>query len=147
MICDMNTGLKILLFGVGALITALFAVLLFMTAREGRQVGLAATVQMGELNEDIKNSGIMKYDGIEVYGSDVVNCIKEYLGDYTATETAPIYVHVEALSEAYTHTNGSFIDDIKDFTNLRYIKPTALFRGVVIRNVNDVITGINFIQK
>jgi hypothetical protein len=143
----MNTGLKILLFGVTALITALFAVLLFMTAKEGRQVGLAATIQMGELNEDIKNSGIMKYDGTEVYGSDVVNCIKEKLGDYVASETAPVYVYVKTLSSVNTYTNGVTIGDIRDFTNMRYIKPTAIFHGDIVKNINDIIVGINFIQQ
>jgi hypothetical protein len=143
----MNTSLKILLFGITALITALFAVLLFMTAKEGRQVGLAATIQMGELNDDIKNSGIMKYDGTEVYGSDVVNCIKEILGDYTAGETAPLYVYVKTLSSENTYTNKGYIVDIKNFTNMRYIKPTAMFCGEIVKNVNDVIVGINFIQQ
>jgi hypothetical protein len=143
----MNTGLKILLFGVGALITALFAVLLFMTAKEGRQVGFAATTQMSELNEEIMNSGIMKYDDLEVYGSDVVNCIKENLGDFTAAETAPIYVRVETSFSDNTYTNGSVIDEIRDFTKLRYIKPITVFRGNIIKNINDVIVGIYFIQQ
>jgi hypothetical protein len=143
----MNTGLKMLLFGVGALITALFAVLLFMTAKEGRQVGFAATTQMSELNEDIMNSGIMKYDDLEVYGSDVVNCIKENLDEFTAAETAPIYVRVKTTSSDNTYTNGSVIDEIRDFTKQRYIKPTTVFRGDIIKNINDVIVGINFIQQ
>lgn len=143
----MNTGLKIFLFGVGALITALFAVLLFMTAKEGREVGFAATNQMSELNEDIKNSGILKYNDIDVFGSDVVNCIKENLGDYTATETAPLYVHVTTSTAVNTYTNGSFITEVRDFTKPRYIKPTSVFHGEVIKNVNDVIIGVNFIQK
>ncbi len=143
----MNTSLKILLFGVGTLITALFAVLLFMTAKEGRQVGFAAITQMSELNEDIRNSGIMKYEDQEVNGSDVVNCIKENLGDYTSTETAPIYVHVKTSTATNTYTNGSFINDVRNFTNIRYIKPTAIFRGDVVKNTNEVIIGIDFIQR
>ena len=143
----MNTGLKILLFGVGALITALFAILLFMTAKEGRQVGFAATTQMSELNEDIKNSGILKYKDMEIYGSEVVNCMKENLGDYTATETAPIYVCVETSSSTNTYTNGSVIEEARDFTKSRYIKPTAVFRGDIIKNTNDVIIGLHFIQQ
>lgn len=143
----MNTGLKMLLFGVSALITALFAVLLFMSAKEGRQVGFAATTQMSELNEDIMNSGIMKYDDLEVYGSDVVNCIKENLGDFTASETAPIYISVETSSSINTYSNGSVIDEVRDFTKQRYIKPTTVFRGNIIKNINNVIVGISFTQQ
>lgn len=143
----MNTGLKVLLFGVGALITALFAILLFMTAEEGRQVGFAATTQMSEINEDIKNSGILKYENMEIYGSEVVNCMKENLGDYTEAEAAPIYIRVETSSSTNTYTNGTLIDEVRDFTKPRYIKPTAIFRGDIIKNINDVIIGLNFIQQ
>lgn len=143
----MNTAHKILLFGVGALITALFAVLLFMTAKESRQIGFAATVKLGELNDDIRNSGITKYDDIEVYGSDVINCVKENLGDYSETETAPLFVHVETSKSINTYTNISIIDGIRDFTKINYVKPTAVFQGDVVRNINDVIIGINFVQK
>lgn len=110
-------------------------------------MGFAATAQMSELNQDIKNSGIMKYNGIEVYGSDVVNCIKENLGDYTESETAPIYVYVKTSSAINTYINGALLDSIRDFTKTCYIKPTSVFRGEVIRNINDVIVGVNFIQK
>ena len=142
----MNTAQKILLFGITSLITALFAVLLIMTAKESRQVGLAATMRMSELNEEIRNSGIMKYDDM-VQGSDVVNCIKEILGDYTVSETAPLYVQVETTSATNTYTNGSIIDEVRDFSDLHYIKPTSVFEGEVIKNVNNVIIGIQFIQK
>ena len=143
----MNTGLKVLLFGVGTLITALFAILLFMTAKEGRQVGFAATTQMSELNEDIKNSGILKYEDMDIYGSEVVNCMRENLGDYTSAETAPIYVRVETTASTNTYTNGSILNEVRDFTKQRYIKPTAVFRGDIIKNTNDVIIGLNFIQQ
>lgn len=143
----MGTAQKILLFGISALVTALFAVLLIMTAKESREVGLIATIKMGELNEDIINSGIMKYDDINVQGSDVVNCIKEILGDYSASETAPLYLYVETSSASNTYMNGSIIEEVRDFSDTRYIKPTALFDGEVVENINDVIVGIRFIQK
>ncbi len=142
----MNTAQKILLFGITSLITALFAVLLVMTAKESRQVGLAATMRMNELNEDIRNSGIMKYDDT-VQGNDVVNCMKEILGDYSDSEAAPIYVQVETASATNTYTNGSMLDEVRDFSDLRYIKPTSVFEGEVIQNVNNVIIGIRFVQK
>lgn len=143
----MSTAQKILLFGISALVTAMFAVILFMTVKESRQVGLAATIKMGELNEDIKNSGIMKYDDNEVQGSDVVNCMKEILGDYTESETAPLYIYIETSSTTRTYTNKSAIEDIRDFSDPHYIKPTSLFDGKVVKNLNDVIVGIRFIQK
>lgn len=143
----MSTAQKILLFGISALITASFAVLLIMTAKESQQVGLAATKRMGDLNEEICNSGIMKYNDNNIQGSDVINCMKEILGDYIAAEIAPLYVYVETSSTSNTYTNGSIIEEVRDFTNARYIKPTSFFVGKVVKNTNDVIVGIQFIQK
>ncbi len=95
---------------------------------------------------------IVKYDGEEIRGSEVVNFIKKQLGDYSATEEAPIYVEaVTKLSgAAYTHTftNNKHLKDIKNFSNMEYyIKPTALFTGEVIRNGNKVILGVRFTQR
>ena len=143
----MSTAQKILLFGISALVTALFAVILIMTAKESRQVGLTVTSKMGELNEDIMNSGILRYDADDVRGSDVVNCMKEILGDYSESETAPLYVYVETSSNTNTYTNGSVIKDVRYFSDTRYIKPTAIFDGEVVKNINDVIVGIRFIQQ
>jgi hypothetical protein len=90
---------------------------------------------------------MMMYDGNEVNGSDIVNLIKKILGDYTNLETSPVYVYVKTSLAENTYTNNIYIPYIKNFTDTRYIKPTAVFTGGVVKNKNDVIIGIKFIQK
>jgi hypothetical protein len=77
----------------------------------------------------------------------VVNFIKKYLGDYTAAEEAPLYVNVKTSASENTYTNETNIADIKNFTDTKYIKPTAVFEGKVIKNENKVIVGVSFVQK
>lgn len=99
---------------------------------------------------DIAEHEILKYDGEEISGAEVVNFIKKYLGDYTDTENAPIYVEVKKTGSTTIkrYTNKKYISDIKNFSNSEhYIKPTAKFIGEVVKNENKVILGIRFTQK
>lgn len=95
---------------------------------------------------------ITKYDGEEIRGSEVTNFIRKYLGDYDTSETAPFYVEVitkiSGSTNINTYNNKEYLDDIKNFSNMQhYIKPTAIFKGEVIRNTNKVILGVKFTQK
>lgn len=95
---------------------------------------------------------IVKYDGEDVRGSEVTNFIKKHLGNYDTSETAPIYVEVitkiSGSTNVNTYSNKEHVDDIKNFSNMQhYIKPTAIFKGEVIRNTNKVILGVKFTQK
>ncbi|NLC18822.1 MAG: hypothetical protein GX757_06295 [Clostridiales bacterium] len=101
---------------------------------------------------EIEEYDIMKYDNEELRGSEVINFIKKYLGDYSAEEEAPIYVRVKTKSVEGSHdntyTNSEHILDIKNFSNQQhYIKPTAWFTAEVIRTENKAILGVAFMQK
>ncbi|HPU63950.1 MAG TPA: hypothetical protein PK304_07330 [Mobilitalea sp.] len=101
---------------------------------------------------DFEEYDIVKYDGEEIRGSEVINFIKKYLGDYSETEEAPIYAEVITKMSGTTYSNKyinkKHIYDIKNFSDQEhYIKPTAIFIGKVIRNENDVLIGIKFTQK
>jgi hypothetical protein len=95
---------------------------------------------------------ILMYDGEQIRGSEVVNFIKKRLGDYSTTQKAPIYVEVvkkaPGSNHNHTYTNNEYIADIKNFSSIeRYIKPTAIFIGEVIKTENRVILGVKFTQK
>lgn len=105
-----------------------------------------------EISEDYSNYEIIKYDGEEIRGSEVVNFIKKHLGDYTLSETAPIYTEVTTVTSGTTYSNTydnkEHLSDIKNFSSLSYyIKPTAMFTCNVIMSTNKAILGIQFIQK
>lgn len=138
---------KILLLAAATIITCVIASLGMMAMRSAKELNKTALAQMQSLNESIQDQDIKKYDKAEVYGSDVVNVIKKYLGDYGAGETAPIYIYVKTKVKENTYINGTQIKNIQNFSHVNYIKPTAVFSGEVIKNQNDVILGIRFTYK
>lgn len=144
---NINTALRLLLFAVSVLITCIVVKTGLTAAEEAKRISYNAVNQMSELNHDLEDSGIMMFDDNEVYGSEVVNLIKKELGDYTLEETSPISISVRTVVSSNTYTNNSCITHVKDFTDISYIKPTAIFQGDIIKNSNDIIIGINFVQK
>lgn len=143
----LSDAVKILIFAAAVIITCMLVALGFRAAGIAKEIGNSAVIRMSELNNDIKDSDIKKYDDCETYGSNIVNCIKKELGDYSASETAPYYIRVKTSISDNIYTNSSIIDNIRNFTHAMYIKPTALFNGDVIENENKVIIGISFTQK
>lgn len=148
----MKTGyitdaVKILIFAATVIITCILIWLGFQAADTAREISDSAVKQMTDLNNDIQNSDIKMYDDAEVEGSEVVNLLKKQLGDYSTGETASIYIYIKTTISENTYTNDAFFLNIKNFTDIRYIKPTALFTGKVVINPNKVIIGLSFIQK
>ena len=138
---------KILIFAAAIIITCILVALGFRAADTAKEISNSAVLQMAELNNDLKDSNIKMYDGADLYGSEVVNFIKKNLGDFTASESAPIYVYVKTSISENAYTNGSNITNIRNFSNTMYIKPTAKFLGAAVENENDIILGITFIQQ
>lgn len=138
---------KILILAASIIITCLIVAIGFRGATIAKEISNAAISNMNEISKDIKSSDIMMYDGLEVYGSEVVNFIKKYLGDYIEGEAAQITVEVKTFINENSYRNGCYIENMRNFSDIKYIKPTAIFHGKVIKNINGVITGVSFIQK
>lgn len=104
-----------------------------------------------EIASEYADYDIKIYDREEVRGSEVVNFIKKHLGNYEASEEAPIYIKVQNHGDdsdyTNTYTNKVYLEDIKNFSSLKhYIKPTAIFVGEVIYSTNRTILGVKFSQ-
>lgn len=143
----MSNGLKLMLLCAGTLITCIVVTLAIHMARVSRQTGEKYNEHLNSFYEDLDSSSITTYDGVEVYGSDVVNFIKKQLGDYSESESSPLTITVvTSLSPRteYSYTNRAYVSEIQNFTNVRYINPLHLFCGEVVYNGNDVITQIIF---
>jgi len=144
---SMSDALKLMLLAVAAFITCIVVFVSIRAVDTAREVSSSAISQIASMNDDIKDSNLLKFDDVEVTGSDVVNCMRKYLGDFTSSETAPISVYVKTSTTEYTYCNGAYNTNIKNFTDTRYIKPTAVFAGDIIKNANNVIISIVFKQK
>ncbi len=138
----------ILILAASTIITCVIVWIGFTAMNTGKELAFSANEQIAKLNNDIKDSGITKFDKEEVQGSEIINFIKEYLGDYSEGETGEIYISVKTNNSEHKYMNGAYIDYFYDFTDTEYyIKPTGLFRGEVIINENKVILGVKFEQK
>lgn len=138
---------KAWLLGIGVIITCLVISLGYMNVREAQSLSSASATRLNEYATELSESDINKYHGLEVNGSDVINLIKKSLGDYRVDQIAPVYITVTTSTSVTTHTNSSNIESIQNFTHNMYIKPIAKFTGKVVKDVNEVIIGIEFQQK
>ena len=84
---------------------------------------------------------------MEVAGSDIINLIRRELGSYGQGESSEVSVIVITGKGEYTYRNIEYLEQIRSYGNDRYINPTAVFTGSVIRDGNDVITCVSFRQK
>lgn len=139
--------LKILLFASVTIITCVIISLGFRTTKLAKEISKTAINQMIEINSDLENSDVKKFNKTDVTGSEVINFMKRYLGYYDVSSTAPIYASVKNHKIDTIYTNNQHFSDITNFSKDRYIKPTALFSSEIIKNSNNVIVGVRFIQK
>ena len=135
----MNNGLKALLIAASTIITCMIVTLGFSLAREARQIGNQVTDELEHYKTTLSEREIMKYDGTAVYGTDIVNLIKTELKHKNAGMSVRIIrgemQQSSSSAEEYeTDLSGGGVD-------LR-----SKYLGKVIRNKNDVITEIQFIE-
>jgi hypothetical protein len=142
-----DNGLKALILAAGVLITCLVLSIGFNFSNESQAISASSTEQLVDFANELSDSDIKMYDGLDVTGSDVVNFIKRELSDYSSSEIAPVYVYVKTTNGENTYYNGEYISNIQNFTTTKYIKPTSKFIGDIVRDANEVIIGVKFIQK
>lgn len=143
----MSHGLKLLLLASGTIITLMIVTISFNLARQAKSIDEKYIEKLAEHNHDLDCSEITMYDGISVYGSDVVNFMKHQLGGYQAGETAPLKITViTKLSPQtlYTYSNKTYLKEVQNFADARYIRPLSKYVGEVVYNENGVITGVIF---
>lgn len=143
----MDNALKGLIIAAGVAITCFIISIGFYFARESNSLAAESANKLNEFSNELSESDITMYDGLEVTGSDVVNFIKKELGKYGESEIAPFYVYVKTTIAESTYQNDLNFKNMQNFTDPLYIKPISKFTGEVVRDGNNVIIGIRFMQK
>lgn len=139
--------MKLFLIAAGTIITLIVVTITFNLVNQAQQLDRVASDGVSDIYNNIDSSEITMYDGVIVYGSDVVNVIKKQLSSYSSSETATITITVITSTSplvSYSYTNSTYITNIQDFTDSRYIKPMNKFIGTVTYNGNGVITTLTF---
>lgn len=148
----MENSLKGLILAAGTVITCLVISLGFYLSKEAQATAGTGTSQIGKINSEFAENNKTMYDNVRVSGSEVINAIRKF-------EDEPIGISVSTNSGqtfyGYSldlNTGEIMFKSENNYDNSMtknadsYINPYAEFEGVVIRNANDVITGIAFTQ-
>lgn len=143
----MDNSLKGLILAAGVMITCLVISLGFYTSGEAKEIASTSNSELNEFSTELKEGDITSFDGLSVTGGDVVNFIKKKLDQYSSTEISPLAIYVKTSVSENTYINNSIFANIKNFTHSQYINPLGKFTGEVIRDANDVISEVRFVQQ
>lgn len=148
----MENSLKGLILAAGTIITCVVISLGFFIAREAKDTASNGANQINKLNSEFVESDKVIYDGATVSGSEVLNVIKKFsgekLGILVKTNKSSIfygYVFDESSGEISGTSNVEY-SLATDSDKQNYINPYVNFVGKIVRDKNEVITGIVFEQ-
>lgn len=150
----MENSLKGLMLAAGTIITCVIIGLGFFIAREAKDTANAGAGQISRLNAEFSESDKVMYDGMQISGSEVINVIKRFREE-------EISIRVQTKKNGTTDYNYSLsngdktlggkssntLDAAKDLKDSKYINPNGQFIGSVIRDENNTILGISFVQR
>lgn len=139
----MNNGLKALLIAASTIITCLIVGLGFSLAEEAKQIGNYVVEELHHYRNTIEEWDIMKYDGVTVYGADVVNLMKKELSD--VENGFGVTVRNGEVSRSYETILE--MEEVLEYDTPAYIFPASEYVGSVRRDENEVIVEIIFIRK
>jgi hypothetical protein len=148
----MENSLKGLLLAAGTIITCVVISLSFFIAREAKNTANNGANQINQLNAEFMESDKTIYDGARVSGSEVINVIKKFSNEQISVSVKTnkgITYYGYCLDEASGNITTISSADIKnayEISHSNYINPYGMFLGKVIRDANNVITGIRFEQ-
>ena len=149
----MENSLKGLLLAAGTIITCVIIGLGFYIAREARDTAANGAGQISKLNAEFNESDKVIYDGLKVSGSEVINVINKFKNETisikvtTKKGTAYYNYALNADETGIANEGGSSIKSAQDSSSSNYINPNEQFLGTVIRDINNTIIGISFLQQ
>lgn len=149
----MENSLKGLILAAGTIITCVVISLAFYISREAKQTAVNGAQEINRLNTEFAESDKIVYDNTTVSGSEVLNVIKKMsedkLGIYVKTNKKEVYYgyNFDLNSGALGTQSKANYAEATESTSDNYINPYADFKGTVIRDSNDTITGIKFVQS
>lgn len=144
--------MKGLLLAAGTIITCIVIGLGFYIAREARDTAASGAGQISKLNAEFNESDKVMYDGLEVSGSEVVNVINKFknnnIGIQVITKKSVVsYINViNSNGTGLDQVSKAQVKDAQNSTHTNYINPNAQFIGMVLRDENNTIIGMQFTQ-
>lgn len=136
----LNHGLKAFLLAAATIITCIVVSLGFSMAREAKQIGNHVVEELHQYRVNIEEQDYTKYDGVTVYGNDVVNLMKRELRE----QEGGVWITVVREDRQVTYKKREETEGVKQIGNRHYIAPAERYTGEVVRNENEVIVELIF---
>lgn len=149
----MENSLKGLILAAGTIITCVVISLAFFISREAKQTAVNGAKEINRLNTEFAESDKIVYDNATVSGSEVINVLKKFSGDkmgvWVKTTKSEIYYgyDFDLKSGDLGKKSSESYENALSSDNKSYINPYADFKGTIVRDSNDTITGIKFEQS
>ena len=149
----MDNSLKGLILAAGVIITCLVVGIGFYISREASAAATNGTGQISRMNKEVAESDKVMYDGLDVTGSEVINAINKYKSEDISVkvQTKKSIVYYNRLlsddDKQLGNASSASVKDTQQITSSYYINQKAQFNGEILRDVNDTIIGISFVQQ
>lgn len=151
---------KVLLFAAGLMLTISFIGLGIYFFRVSKDASNASGKQLTKIMSEFSEGDKSMYDGLQVSGSEVINVITKFknedIGIIVNTKKSANVCYIRTLTASQSdgvtsYTLGSIattsIKNAQDIDNSLYINPQAQFNGEVLKDMNNVLVGIEFTQE
>jgi len=138
--------IKFLFVGASITLTCVLISIGVINFRQGRELANSTANKIERFNNAIIESDITQYDGMTVKGSDVVNFYKKHLGGIADGLESGFSITIKTVNGINTYNDGTYLGDIRNNADGKYVKPTGKFACSVEKNTNGVITKVIFEQ-
>ena len=146
--CSIEIAPRALLLAVSVLLSVLLVSLMISQFISAREMANISSEYISDRTEEIKNSEIVKLDGLTVSGADVVNfCIKNLENTYSGEEADFTIVLKGTSGNSRTYKNYEAALKLKSPENSEYVNPVSKWICHVKRNKNGIITDVEFTKK
>lgn len=112
--------------------------LLFLFFGTARLLGFTAIWKLNTTNEEMMDESYEKYDGMDLVGSEVINAIKRHQND------VPITIYTGESVDTY---HGSFKASNNNRGSEKYIKPSQMYEGSLLRDADNEVVSLIFAKE
>ena len=138
----LTVATRFLTLGAATILSCLLISLGIQQFRQARQVANIAGRRISEFARYLSEEEMAAYDGIRLMGSDVVNFYRRFLYG----KQSDFDMVVVKGAEEYTIPAGWQTELLTEPGQKSYCKPDKEYRCEGVRNVNEVILKVRFVE-
>lgn len=155
----MDAAKKALFFGAGLFLTIALITLFVMIYTTASDSSKEAQSDFSGLNAELKDQKFLVYDNTTVSGSQVSNAVRKFkqegengnMGVYIETgknsSGSGKWYFQNATNEDNLVEGSSTITSINTPSSTDYVNPSGQFKATIVRDSNNVIRGLKFVQN